>query len=194
MSVPKRHVYRSLFEGGFTREMEDKLIADGKQHGINFNFDGSIRNSTTDFRLLMKVKDKVDGRASMDFLEDLFSHHLEKSGDTGQPADLINLALKHGTLGPGHYKDFVQGTEYQTKFLKQLLQVPKLKIGRSPTFYFSTARVARGNPWRAFRGVTSVKDIVDGIADLKHSFDLKVDKIRRNRANKSNNTRNAKGK
>lgn len=186
MSVPKRKVYSSaLFKkGGFTREIENNLIEDGKKCGINFNFDGLIRNSLVDFKLLLRLRDRVDSRAAMDLLEAFFSHHLENAGDTGQPDQLGKLAHKHKAFRGHNFDLFVHGDAYQTKLLKMLVQVPKARIDRSPTFYINCARTARGNAWRAFRGVSSVEKIVAGIEDMKNNFEVKVQKKGRKKREK----------
>ncbi|CAK5263288.1 unnamed protein product [Mycena citricolor] len=94
---------RTLYYGKFGKEnferMEKQMIARGKDVGINYSYDGDVRQTTESHRLIEKAFLVGGEQKQRAVVEALFAGYFENARDVGDHGFLVNCAVNAGVFG-----------------------------------------------------------------------------------------------
>ncbi|KAJ7201079.1 thioredoxin-like protein [Mycena pura] len=96
--LSKRERYVSKFGASRFEKLEQQMIATGRAVGINYSYDGSVRQTTDSHRLIEKAY-AVGGEAiQRPFVEAIFAGYFEHEQDIGSHDFLAECAVKAGVF------------------------------------------------------------------------------------------------
>jgi len=133
--VNKRERYIKRFGGAEkVAAMEESMKARGKEYGINFSYDGNVRQTTDSHRMLWKAYEKGGEKQQLALVDRLFSGYFEHAQDPAEPSWLAQQAAQAGVGSEEEMLAFLKSDEGKSEVAKGISNAQQLGINGVPFF------------------------------------------------------------
>ncbi|KAK0521588.1 hypothetical protein OC834_006605 [Tilletia horrida] len=139
-ALDKRQHYLRKFGPRFN-QMEPMMKMRGSEVGINFVYDGPLRNTTLSHRLMEKAFEQGGWDQQRKLLDELFPAYFEKSQDIGDPATLARLSVTSGLFATeAEAQVFLSSDEFADEVERAYREAQAKNISGVPHFTISALR------------------------------------------------------
>ncbi|CAD6887978.1 unnamed protein product [Tilletia controversa] len=138
--LDKREHYFRKFGPRFA-QMEPMMKQRGQEVGIDFVYDGPLRNTTPSHRLMEKAFQTHGSEGQRKLLDQIFPAYFEKSQDIGDPDTLAQLAFQAGLFDSASAaKAFVASDELADEVERGYAEARSKSISGVPHFTITAMR------------------------------------------------------
>ncbi|KAL9933515.1 hypothetical protein V8E36_007691 [Tilletia maclaganii] len=140
-ALDKREHYHRKFGKARFEQMEPMMQMRGREVGINFAYDGKLRNTTKSHRLMEKAYETGGWEQQLKLINGLFPAYFEKSQDIGDETLLADLALSAGIFtSTAQALQFLNSDELLSEVQRGYREAQEKNISGVPHFSITALR------------------------------------------------------